>query len=41
MSDLLSPILSVMDNEVEAFWCFISFMDQMVSSGTSVPFTQW
>lgn len=33
MSDLLSPILCVMDNEVEAFWCFVSFMDQMVSSG--------
>lgn len=41
MSDLLSPILSVMDNEVEAFWCFVSFMDQMVSSGASVHFSQW
>uniref|UniRef100_A0A8C7PNE7 TBC1 domain family member 15 n=1 Tax=Oncorhynchus mykiss TaxID=8022 RepID=A0A8C7PNE7_ONCMY len=29
MSDLLSPILYVMDNEVDAFWCFVSFMDQM------------
>ncbi|KAG8012976.1 TBC1 domain family member 15, partial [Nibea albiflora] len=29
MSDLLSPILYVMENEVEAFWCFVSFMDQM------------
>uniref|UniRef100_H3C9I9 Rab-GAP TBC domain-containing protein n=1 Tax=Tetraodon nigroviridis TaxID=99883 RepID=H3C9I9_TETNG len=29
MSDLLSPILFVMDNEVDAFWCFVSFMDQM------------
>lgn len=33
MSDLLSPILYVMENEVDAFWCFVSFMDQMVSSG--------
>lgn len=41
MSDLLSPILSVMDNEVEAFWCFVSFMDQMVSSGASVRFSRW
>lgn len=30
MSDLLSPILYVMENEVDAFWCFVSFMDQMV-----------
>lgn len=30
MSDLLSPILFVMENEVDAFWCFVSFMDQMV-----------
>ncbi|XP_064417842.1 TBC1 domain family member 15 isoform X2 [Latimeria chalumnae] len=29
MSDLLSPILYVMENEVEAFWCFVFFMDQM------------
>uniref|UniRef100_A0A8C7N6I2 TBC1 domain family member 15 n=1 Tax=Oncorhynchus kisutch TaxID=8019 RepID=A0A8C7N6I2_ONCKI len=30
MSDLLSPILYVMEDEVDAFWCFVSFMDQMV-----------
>uniref|UniRef100_A0AAY5KCM9 Rab-GAP TBC domain-containing protein n=1 Tax=Esox lucius TaxID=8010 RepID=A0AAY5KCM9_ESOLU len=30
MSDLLSPVLYVMENEVEAFWCFVSYMDQMV-----------
>lgn len=36
MSDLLSPILFVMDSEVDAFWCFVSFMDQMVSSGAAV-----
>ncbi|CAL8263677.1 unnamed protein product [Merluccius merluccius] len=29
MSDLLSPLLYVMENEVDAFWCFVSFMDQM------------
>uniref|UniRef100_A0A8C8DJ08 TBC1 domain family member 15 n=1 Tax=Oryzias sinensis TaxID=183150 RepID=A0A8C8DJ08_9TELE len=29
MSDLLSPILYVMENEVDAFWCFVSVMDQM------------
>ncbi|KAL2088218.1 hypothetical protein ACEWY4_017046 [Coilia grayii] len=29
MSDLLSPVLYVMENEVDAFWCFASFMDQM------------
>ncbi|KAI4788725.1 hypothetical protein KUCAC02_035679 [Chaenocephalus aceratus] len=31
MSDLLSPVLYVMENEVDAFWCFVSFMDQMDS----------
>lgn len=29
MSDLLSPVLYVMENEVDAFWCFVSYMDQM------------
>lgn len=29
MSDLLSPVLYVMENEVDAFWCFVYFMDQM------------
>nr|DBA31137.1 TPA: hypothetical protein GDO54_007034 [Pyxicephalus adspersus] len=29
MSDLLSPILYVMENEADAFWCFVSYMDQM------------
>ncbi|XP_035258021.1 TBC1 domain family member 15 [Anguilla anguilla] len=29
MNDLLSPILYVMENEVDAFWCFVSYMDQM------------
>ncbi|XP_048691717.1 TBC1 domain family member 15 isoform X3 [Caretta caretta] len=30
MSDLLSPVLYIMENEVDAFWCFVSYMDQMV-----------
>ncbi|XP_066225190.1 TBC1 domain family member 15 isoform X2 [Saccopteryx leptura] len=29
MSDLLSPLLYVIENEVDAFWCFASYMDQM------------
>ncbi|XP_074082264.1 TBC1 domain family member 15 isoform X2 [Macrotis lagotis] len=29
MSDLLSPLLFVMENEVDAFWCFVSYMGQM------------
>ncbi|XP_073183866.1 TBC1 domain family member 15 isoform X5 [Lepidochelys kempii] len=29
MSDLLSPVLYIMENEVDAFWCFVSYMDQM------------
>jgi len=27
----LSPILFLMDNEVDAFWCFVGFMDKIVS----------
>lgn len=30
MSDLLSPILILMSNEVDAFWCFVGFMDKVV-----------
>lgn len=30
MSDLLSPILVVMENEVDAFWCFVGFMEMVV-----------
>lgn len=26
MSDLLSPLLAVMDNEVDTFWCFVGLM---------------
>ena len=31
MSDLLAPLLVVMDNEVDAFWCFVGYMDTVVS----------
>ena len=30
MSDLLAPILYVVDNEVDAFWCFAGLMERMV-----------
>ncbi|XP_043503413.1 TBC1 domain family member 15 isoform X1 [Polistes fuscatus] len=29
MSDLLSPILCLMDCEADAFWCFVGFMDKV------------
>jgi hypothetical protein len=29
MSDLLSPILAVMENEVDTFWCFVGLMDMV------------
>ncbi|XP_052808211.1 TBC1 domain family member 15-like [Mya arenaria] len=29
MSDLLSPILVVMENEVDAFWCFAGLMERL------------
>lgn len=29
MSDLLSPILFVMKNESESFWCFVSLMERL------------
>ena len=30
MSDLLAPLLAVMDNEVDSFWCFAGLMDMVV-----------
>ena len=33
MSDLLSPILYVTQNEVDAFWCFCGFMELVVRLG--------
>lgn len=32
MSDLLSPILCLLRNEVDTFWCFVGFMDKVVSA---------
>ena len=40
MSDLLSPIIIVMDDEVDAFWCFVGFMDRLVSK-SSIPYLQF
>jgi hypothetical protein len=31
MSDLLAPIMVIMDNEVDSFWCFAGFMDKIVN----------
>src|ERR1700744_4435456 len=31
MSDLLAPIYAVMQDDAVAFWCFVKFMDRMVS----------
>lgn len=32
MSDLLSPILQLLRNEVDAFWCFVGFMNKLISN---------
>lgn len=32
MSDLLSPVLVVMENEVDAFWCFAGLMERVCSN---------
>jgi len=32
MSDLAAPILVVMQNEADAFWCFVALMDRMQSN---------
>uniref|UniRef100_A0A1B6CAJ1 TBC1 domain family member 15 n=1 Tax=Clastoptera arizonana TaxID=38151 RepID=A0A1B6CAJ1_9HEMI len=32
MSDLLSPILILMSNEVDAFWCFVGLMDRVCTN---------
>ena len=31
MSDILSPILIVLNHEIEAFWCFAHYMCNLVS----------
>lgn len=32
MSDLLSPIMVIMTNEVDSFWCFAGFMEKIVDN---------
>ncbi len=32
MSDLLAPIMVIMENEVDAFWCFSGFMEKIESN---------
>lgn len=32
MSDLLSPILMLIKNECDAFWCFVGFMNKVISN---------
>ncbi|KAJ0175819.1 hypothetical protein K1T71_008978 [Dendrolimus kikuchii] len=32
MSDILAPILLLLNNEVDSFWCFVGFMDKIVSN---------
>ena len=39
MSDLLSPILTVMEDEVDTFWCFVGLMDRMVAFAFSLAET--
>lgn len=34
MSDLLAPLLYVLDDEVDAFWCFVAYMERVVSHCT-------
>lgn len=31
MSDLLAPILVIMENEADAFWCFAGLMEHTVA----------
>ena len=30
MSDLLAPLLYVLEDEVDAFWCFAAYMNRVV-----------
>lgn len=32
MSDILAPILLLLNNEVDSFWCFVGFMDRIASN---------
>lgn len=38
MSDLLAPLLYVFDDEVDAFWCFVAYMERVVSVKFIDPF---
>lgn len=40
MSDLLSPILILLSNEVDAFWCFVGLMDRVVSKSLNHSFCE-
>lgn len=31
MSDLLAPLLYVLEDEVDTFWCFVAYMERVVS----------
>lgn len=31
MSDLLAPLLYVLNDEVDTFWCFAAYMERVVS----------
>lgn len=35
MSDLLAPILVVMENEVDAFWCLVGLVNKLVGDTTA------
>lgn len=34
MSDLLAPLLVMMDDEVDAYWCFVGLMEKSVFLNT-------
>ena len=37
MSDLLSVVYAIMQDDSDAFWCFCGFMDRMVNPGREPP----
>jgi len=38
MSDLLSPILCIMEHDADAFWCFVGLMAQVVRVAPCIAF---
>lgn len=40
MSDLLSPLLFITQNEVESFWCLTGFMELLVGRNASLSLSQ-